>query len=109
MRRSRYLRLRLEGGLVARVALPPPQAIALVGEYNSWDPKDDHWAARNDFGVWELFLPDNADGAQAIQHKCGPRKASGALDSGRLGEGGGMLEQARCETRLQGACPQRSL
>ncbi len=46
------------------------QAIALVGDYNSWDPKDDHWAVRNDFGVWELFLPDKADGTQAIQHKC---------------------------------------
>ncbi len=45
------------------------QAIALVGEFNAWQPKDEHWAVRNDFGVWELFLPDNADGSQAIQHK----------------------------------------
>lgn len=45
------------------------QAIALVGEFNAWQPKDEHWAVRNDFGVWELFLPDNADDSQAIQHK----------------------------------------
>ena len=51
-------------------ALPSDlQAIALVGEFNDWEPQSEHWAARNDFGVWELFLPDAADGSQAIQHR----------------------------------------
>ncbi len=45
------------------------QAISLVGEYNQWDPKPEHWAVRNEFGVWELFLPDSADGEQAIPHR----------------------------------------
>lgn len=47
----------------------PLQAIALVGEFNAWQPQDSHWAVRNDFGVWELFLPDGADGTPAVQHK----------------------------------------
>lgn len=46
------------------------QAIALVGEFNGWQPQDSDWAVRNDFGVWELFLPDGADGTPAIAHKC---------------------------------------
>ena len=45
------------------------QAISLVGEYNQWDPKPEHWAVRNEFGVWELFLPDSPDGKQAIPHR----------------------------------------
>ena len=45
------------------------QAISLVGEYNQWDPKPEHWAVRNEFGVWELFLPDSVDGEQAIPHR----------------------------------------
>ena len=44
------------------------QAVALVGEFNNWDPQAEHWAARNNFGVWQLFLPDT-DGASAIPHR----------------------------------------
>jgi Carbohydrate-binding module 48 (Isoamylase N-terminal domain) len=51
------------------LSLTPLQAIALVGEFNGWQPQDNHWAVRNDFGVWELFLPDGADGSPAVQHK----------------------------------------
>ena len=47
------------------------QALALVGEFNSWDPQPEHWTARNDFGVWQLFLPDKADGTPAIPHRSG--------------------------------------
>ncbi len=42
------------------------QALCLVGEYNNWSPKDSHWAFKNAFGVWELFLPDNADGTPQV-------------------------------------------
>ena len=45
------------------------QAIALIGEFNNWDPKPDHWAIKNDFGVWNLFLPDGADGTSVIPHR----------------------------------------
>jgi hypothetical protein len=29
----------------------------------------EHWAIKNDFGVWCLFLPDNPDGSYAIPHR----------------------------------------
>ena len=45
------------------------QAVALIGEYNDWNPEDSHWAQRNEFGVWQLFLPDKADGTPALKHK----------------------------------------
>jgi 1,4-alpha-glucan branching enzyme len=48
---------------------PGAKAMALVGEFNNWEPKDNHWAFKNEFGVWELFLPDNNDGSQAIPHR----------------------------------------
>lgn len=52
------------------------QALALIGEFNNWDPKAEHWAIKNDFGVFQLFLPDNADGTPAIQHRCASCLAS---------------------------------
>ena len=48
------------------------QAVALVGEFNNWDPQAEHWASRNNFGVWQLFLPDTAEGDSAIPHRCTP-------------------------------------
>ena len=48
---------------------PSPQALALVGEFNDWSPKDGHWAFKNPFGVWELFMPDGADGKPMIPHR----------------------------------------
>ena len=45
------------------------QAIALIGEFNNWTPEANHWAVKNDFGVWNLFLPDNADGTAVIPHR----------------------------------------
>ncbi len=48
---------------------PPSQALALIGEFNSWQPKDSHWAFKNAYGVWELFLPDGPDGAPALPHR----------------------------------------
>jgi 1,4-alpha-glucan branching enzyme len=48
------------------------QALALIGEFNDWDPKPEHWAVKNDFGVWSLFLPDSEDGVSAIPHRQAP-------------------------------------
>ncbi len=45
------------------------QALCLIGEFNNWQPADSHWAFKNSFGVWELFLPDAPDGTPAIPHK----------------------------------------
>jgi 1,4-alpha-glucan branching enzyme len=47
----------------------PLQAIALIGEFNNWDPQAEHWAVKNDFGVWNLFLPDGPDGDSVIPHR----------------------------------------
>ena len=46
-----------------------PQALALIGEFNNWTPSEEHWATRDVFGVFTLFLPDKADGTQAIAHR----------------------------------------
>ena len=45
------------------------QAVALVGEFNDWEPKENHWAVRNEFGTWELFMPDGRDGTPSIWHR----------------------------------------
>ena len=46
------------------------QALALIGEFNNWTPGDDHWAQKDDYGVFTLFLPDKADGTTQIAHRC---------------------------------------
>lgn len=66
------------------------QAVALVGEFNNWDPQAEHWASRNNFGVWQLFLPDSADGASAIPHRCTPTAAAAKHPRGKHGQGGGV-------------------
>jgi len=48
---------------------PGAQALALIGEFNNWEPKPEHWAIKDDYGVWNLFLPDTADGSSAITHR----------------------------------------
>lgn len=58
-------------GIWYREWAPGAKALALVGEFNNWSPQDGHWASKNEFGVWELFLPDKADGSSAIPHRCG--------------------------------------
>nr|BAF98234.1 starch branching enzyme II [Parachlorella kessleri] len=56
-------------GIWYREWAPGAKALALIGEFNAWQPKDEHWAIKNDFGVWQLFLPDNPDGTSAITHR----------------------------------------
>mmetsp|Transcript_38602 Transcript_38602/g.114639 ORF Transcript_38602/g.114639 Transcript_38602/m.114639 type:complete len:851 (-) Transcript_38602:12-2564(-) len=47
---------------------PGAKALALVGEFNDWNPKDSHWAHKNPFGTFELFLPD-VDGRPQVPHR----------------------------------------
>ena len=56
-------------GIWYREWAPGARAVALVGEFNGWEPKTEHWASKDEFGVWSLFLPDAADGASAIPHR----------------------------------------
>ncbi|KAK9839287.1 hypothetical protein WJX81_005730 [Elliptochloris bilobata] len=56
-------------GIWYREWAPGARALALLGEFNAWEPKPEHWALKNDFGVWSLFLPDGADGSPVIAHR----------------------------------------
>ncbi|CAI5969482.1 unnamed protein product [Closterium sp. NIES-64] len=49
-----------------RTASPQPSA-SLIGDFNNWNPNADIMK-KDEFGVWELFLPDNPDGTPAIPH-----------------------------------------
>mmetsp|Transcript_39286 Transcript_39286/g.84109 ORF Transcript_39286/g.84109 Transcript_39286/m.84109 type:complete len:891 (+) Transcript_39286:181-2853(+) len=55
-------------GIWYREWAPNAKALALVGDFNDWEPQPEHWAFKNEFGVWELFLPD-IEGKSAIPHR----------------------------------------
>ncbi|CAG9466592.1 unnamed protein product [Pedinophyceae sp. YPF-701] len=57
-------------GLWYREWAPGAKAVALIGEFNNWEPRDTDWAFKNEFGTWELFLPDNPDGTPQVWHRC---------------------------------------
>jgi 1,4-alpha-glucan branching enzyme len=50
--------------------IPGASAVALIGDFNGWQPRDGlDWAKCDDFGVWTLELPDNEEsGTPAIAH-----------------------------------------
>ncbi|OAY72883.1 1,4-alpha-glucan-branching enzyme 1, chloroplastic/amyloplastic [Ananas comosus] len=54
-------------GIVYREWAPGAKAAALIGDFNNWNPNADVMT-RNEFGVWEIFLPNNADGSPPIPH-----------------------------------------
>lgn len=58
-------------GIWYREWAPGAQAVALVGEYNNWEPEDGHWAMKDDFGTFNLFLPD-INGQPQVPHRCAP-------------------------------------
>eukprot|EP00048_Salpingoeca_helianthica_P021922 m.15211 g.15211 ORF g.15211 m.15211 type:complete len:745 (-) comp6629_c1_seq1:438-2672(-) len=58
---KRYGLVRTEGGIVLREWLPAARSVALMGDFNQWN-RTSHAAVKNDFGTWELFLPDTAAG-----------------------------------------------
>lgn len=49
---------------------PGAQAIALVGEFNNWEPAGNHWAMKDEFGNFNLFLADPSPGVSAVPHRC---------------------------------------
>jgi hypothetical protein len=57
-------------GIWYREWAPGAKALALVGEFNNWEPRQQDWAIKNEYGVWCLFMPDNPDGSSAIPHRC---------------------------------------
>ncbi|XP_078433925.1 starch branching enzyme 2.1 isoform X1 [Wolffia australiana] len=59
--------VRSEGGITYREWAPGAKWAALIGDFNNWDPNADVMT-KNEFGVWEVFLPNNADGSSPIPH-----------------------------------------
>ena len=46
-----------EEGVTFRIWAPNAEAVAVVGDFNSWDPKRDRLHRVDDAGVWEGFVP----------------------------------------------------
>lgn len=58
---------RVKGGIQYREWAPSAQKVSLCGDFNGWN-RGSHECKRNQYGVWELFVPDLADGTPAIKH-----------------------------------------
>ena len=56
-----------ENGITYREWAPAARAASLIGDFNGWNT-DKNWMKKNEFGVFELFLPNEADGSPAIPH-----------------------------------------
>ncbi|KAI5084799.1 hypothetical protein GOP47_0001047 [Adiantum capillus-veneris] len=54
-------------GITYREWAPGAKSASLIGDFNNWNPNADVMK-RNEFGVWEIFLPNNVDGSPAIPH-----------------------------------------
>ncbi|XP_042045963.1 1,4-alpha-glucan-branching enzyme 2-2, chloroplastic/amyloplastic-like [Salvia splendens] len=59
--------IRSETGITYREWAPGAKSAVLIGDFNNWNPNADVMTC-NEFGVWEIFLPNNADGSPAIPH-----------------------------------------
>jgi 1,4-alpha-glucan branching enzyme len=56
-----------EEGIWYREWAPAARAASLIGEFNGWNTGSDPML-KNEYGVFEVFLPNNADGSRAIPH-----------------------------------------
>lgn len=63
-------------GLRCAVWAPNARRVALVGDFNSWDPRRHGMRLRHEAGVWELFVPDVEPGAA---YKFAVTDATGAI------------------------------
>lgn len=71
-------------GVTYREWAPGAKSAALIGDFNTWDSNANPMS-KNEFGVWEVFLPNNADGSTPIPHgsrvKIRMHTSSGIKDS----------------------------
>ncbi|PKA62389.1 1,4-alpha-glucan-branching enzyme 2-2, chloroplastic/amyloplastic [Apostasia shenzhenica] len=58
---------RSEAGVTYREWAPGAKSASLIGDFNNWNPNADIMT-KNEFGMWEIFLPNNADGSPPIPH-----------------------------------------
>ena len=63
-------------GLRCAVWAPNARRVAVVGDFNSWDPRRHGMRLRHEAGVWELFVPDVEPGAA---YKFAVTDATGAI------------------------------
>ncbi|KAI9360401.1 family 13 glycoside hydrolase [Zopfochytrium polystomum] len=56
-----------DAGITYREWAPAVKEAFLVGDFNDWS-RDSHPMVKNDFGVWEIFLPNLPSGELAIPH-----------------------------------------
>ncbi|KAG0031516.1 alpha-1,4-glucan branching enzyme [Podila clonocystis] len=54
-------------GITYREWAPNAVKAFLFGEFNDWNPTS-HPMKKSEYGVFEIFVPNNADGTPAIQH-----------------------------------------
>lgn len=59
--------IRSAAGITYREWAPGAKWASLIGDFNNWNPNADVMT-KNEFGVWEIFLPNNADGSPPIPH-----------------------------------------
>ncbi|KAL8154456.1 hypothetical protein V2J09_012216 [Rumex salicifolius] len=59
--------IRSEKGVTYREWAPGAMSASLIGDFNNWNPGADVMS-KNEYGVWEIFLPNDADGSSAIPH-----------------------------------------
>ncbi|XP_074580303.1 1,4-alpha-glucan-branching enzyme 2-2, chloroplastic/amyloplastic-like isoform X2 [Curcuma longa] len=58
---------RSNNGITYREWAPGAKWATLIGDFNNWNPHATVMT-KNEYGVWEVFLPNNADGSPPIPH-----------------------------------------
>jgi len=69
-------------GIWCREWAPGAHALSLIGDFNGWD-RNRHPMARDEYGVWSIFLPDGGDADNLLHEsrvKVHVQSASGTMD-----------------------------
>eukprot|EP00792_Barthelona_sp_PAP020_P011594 TRINITY_DN568_c0_g1_i1.p1 TRINITY_DN568_c0_g1~~TRINITY_DN568_c0_g1_i1.p1 ORF type:complete len:703 (-),score=199.67 TRINITY_DN568_c0_g1_i1:15-2084(-) len=63
---------RTDNGIQIREYVPYAKSVSIVGEFNNWN-NNQHKLVPMEFGVWELFLPNDDQGNMVIPHNSAVR------------------------------------